>query len=89
MENLTLQLQGMRCAACATTVERVVKKVVGVSSCQVNFALEQATVDYDPQTTTAIAIQTAINKAGYRSWPLEVNHQQEEKINQKKVLKTL
>ena len=89
MENLTLQLQGMRCAACASTVERVVKKVVGVSSCQVNFALEQATVDYDPQVTTAIAIQTAIDKAGYQSWPLEVNNEQDEKINQKQVLQTL
>ena len=89
MENLTLQLQGMRCAACASTVERVVKKVVGVSSCQVNFALEQATVDYDPQATTMIAIQTAIDKAGYQSLPLEVNNEQDEKINQKKVLQTL
>ena len=89
MENLTLQLQGMRCAACASTVERVVKKVVGVSSCQVNFALEQATIDYDPQRTTAIAIQTAIDKAGYQSLPLEVNNEQDEKINQKKVLQTL
>lgn len=89
MENLTLQLQGMRCAACASTVERVVKKVVGVSSCQVNFALEQATVDYDPQATTMIAIQTAIDKAGYQSWPLAANHEQDEKINQKKALQTL
>lgn len=89
MENLTLQLQGMRCAACASTVERVVKKVVGVSSCQVNFALEQATVDYDPQTTTVIAIQTAIDKAGYQSWPLEVHPEKDEKINQKKALQTL
>jgi len=47
MESLTLKLRGMSYAACATAVEQAIANVSGVAVCQVNFALEQATVQYD------------------------------------------
>ena len=51
MDNLILQLRGMSCASCASTVEKVIQAVPGVSECQVNFGAEQATVQYNPQQT--------------------------------------
>ncbi|MEB3160253.1 MAG: heavy metal translocating P-type ATPase, partial [Synechocystis sp.] len=68
-QTVTFQLQGMRCAACAASIERAIAKVPGVESCQVNFALEQAAVTYhgDVQPET---IQGAVERAGYQATPL-------------------
>ncbi len=73
----TLHLEGMGCAACATTIETVLNKVSGVKKCNVNYALEKATVEYDGQVTNLGNIQAAISKAGYKSYVLEA-----EKSNQ-------
>jgi len=72
MEQLTFQLQGLRCAACVATVERVIQKVPGVESCQVNLALEQATIHYlSPHKSQLLqAIPQAIAQAGYQATPL-------------------
>ncbi len=39
-----LQLSGMRCAACANTIEKALKKTPSVKSAQVNYANEKATI---------------------------------------------
>ncbi|MEM8778259.1 MAG: heavy metal translocating P-type ATPase [Cyanobacteria bacterium P01_G01_bin.49] len=67
----TFRLEGMGCAACAVTIETAVNKVSGVRSCQVNFALERGTVKYDFDATTIEAIEKAIEKAGYKAYPLK------------------
>ncbi|GBF82494.1 heavy metal translocating P-type ATPase [Aphanothece sacrum] len=67
----TLRLEGMGCAACATSIETAIKKVSGVTDCQVNFALERATVKYYPNTTILETIQEAVIKAGYQAYLLE------------------
>ncbi|MEM7065187.1 MAG: heavy metal translocating P-type ATPase [Cyanobacteria bacterium P01_B01_bin.77] len=63
----TLALKGMSCAACAHTVEAAIQKVRGVNRAQVNFATEQASVDYDGRRTSLQAIQTAVADAGYEA----------------------
>lgn len=68
-ETATFQLQGMRCAACAAAIERAIAKVPGVDACQVNFAMEQATVSYQ-NTVTPETIQSAVERAGYQATPL-------------------
>src|SRR5712691_10384663 len=45
-ERTTLALQGMTCAACATRIERKLKKLPGVDAA-VNFATETAAVTFD------------------------------------------
>ncbi|MBE9070417.1 heavy metal translocating P-type ATPase, partial [Leptolyngbya cf. ectocarpi LEGE 11479] len=67
MTTTTLALKGMSCAACAHTVETAIQKVRGVSEAQVNFATEQASVDYDERRTSLRAIQTAVADAGYEA----------------------
>lgn len=67
----TLRLEGMACAACATTIETTINKISGVKKCNVNFALERATVDYDNQVTNLETIQFTVSKAGYKAYVLE------------------
>jgi Cu+-exporting ATPase len=70
MTQQTLQVSGMSCAACANSIERMVKAIPGVSDCQVNFGMEQAVVDYDPRRTDLNAIRSTVNAAGFQVVPL-------------------
>jgi len=55
----------MHCAACATRVERFLKKAEGVEDCNVNFATTRATVLYDAHQTNPEQLRAAVQKAGY------------------------
>ena len=67
MTTVTLNLGGMSCAACANAIETAIRQVPGVNKAQVNFATEQANVDYDERSTRLDAIQTAVTNAGYKA----------------------
>ena len=82
METRNLRLKGMRCAACATTIEKAIQTVPGVRECHVNFPLEQATVSYNAQHTNLEAIQQAVADAGYTAQPLEEMGTQQEDAEQ-------
>jgi P-type Cu+ transporter len=71
MERLGLKLGGMSCAACANTIEAAIIHVPGVIESNVNFALERATLDYDPQQTTPQSIVQAVIDAGYQAIPID------------------
>ena len=43
-ETLTLNLEGMTCAACAARIERVVSKDESIESVSVNFPLKKAVI---------------------------------------------
>ena len=45
----TFKITGMSCASCAARLEKGLNKQEGVKKASVNFALEQATVEYDDQ----------------------------------------
>jgi Cu+-exporting ATPase len=64
-EKSTLQISGMTCTACASSVERGVAKMPGVNGANVNFALEQLTVQYDPDQTNEAEFKNKIEKLGY------------------------
>lgn len=63
--NKTLKIEGMTCAACSRAVERVSKKVDGVTEANVNLATEKLSIIFDESKTTVEDIQKAIEKAGY------------------------
>jgi Cu+-exporting ATPase len=71
MDTLSLKLRGMSCASCANNIEEAINSVPGVSNCNVNFGVEQATIQYDRQRTNLETIQAAIDAAGYSSYPLQ------------------
>lgn len=68
---ITLKLRGMSCASCASRIEQAIKSVSGVVECNVNFALDRATIQYNPQNTNLEIIQEAISDAGYGADPLQ------------------
>jgi len=65
----TLNISKMTCASCAGRVERALKGQVGVTSAEVNLALETATVHYIPSQTDIAILVKASSDAGY---PAEV-----------------
>ena len=67
MSATTLKLKGMSCASCANSVESAIHQVPGVSHAQVNFAAEQASVEYDERRTNLEKIQAAVSEAGYEA----------------------
>ncbi|MBY0395945.1 MAG: heavy-metal-associated domain-containing protein, partial [Thermoleophilia bacterium] len=65
-ERTDLSLEGMTCASCATRIERRLNKLDGVEAA-VNFALERATVEYDPARVSPEGLLRAVEEAGYRA----------------------
>ncbi|GHV90337.1 copper-translocating P-type ATPase [Spirochaetia bacterium] len=60
-------IQGMTCAACAKTVERVTKKLSGVAEANVNLATEKLSITFDPELLSPAIIKAAVTKAGYKA----------------------
>ncbi|BAE86299.1 heavy metal translocating P-type ATPase [Desulfitobacterium hafniense] len=67
MASKTLKIEGMTCAACAKTVERVTKKLEGVTESNVNLATEKLNISFDEGKLTVGDIQVAVEKAGYKA----------------------
>jgi Cu+-exporting ATPase len=61
----TLQITGMTCSACAIRIEKGLSKMEGVSRANVNLALEQATVGFDPKVAGLPEIEEKIRALGY------------------------
>lgn len=59
-------VSGMTCAACANRVEKRLNKLDGVNKATVNFALESATVDFNPDEVNINEMKSAITKLGYK-----------------------
>ena len=56
---------GMSCAACSASVERVTKRIDGVTSCSVNLTTSKMNVIFDGTKETEEKIITAVQKAGF------------------------
>jgi len=65
LHRLTLGVEGMTCASCATRVEKAVGKVPGVASASVNLATESVAIEAGADVD-AQALRQAIEKAGYQ-----------------------
>jgi len=68
MEKITMKLLGMHCASCASSIESMTRSLAGVASSNVNFAIEQIAIDYNPQKTSPEIIQKAIANLGYEAF---------------------
>jgi Cu+-exporting ATPase len=67
MANKTLIIKGMTCAACSRAVERVSKKLEGVTEANVNLASGKLNINFDETVVSLEDIQSAIEKAGYKA----------------------
>ena len=61
----TIPITGMSCATCSAAVEERVGGLDGVEQIDVNFATDEASITYDPETVSMASIYEAIEDAGY------------------------
>ena len=64
-DRLTLEITGMHCASCVSSVEEALKSVAGVSNASVNLATEKATVEAKAAEVDVAALLQAVEDVGY------------------------
>ncbi|SEP15738.1 Cu+-exporting ATPase [Paenibacillus sp. OV219] len=74
-QQTSLQIAGMTCAACANRIEKGLKRLDGVDDANVNFALEKATVTYNPTKVNLPELEQKIEELGYSISNDEVDFQ--------------
>src|SRR3954468_4000152 len=72
----TFPVLEMTCAACAVSVESMLKSATGVIDAGVNFANQSAWVQYDPAIATPTTLQQTVRAIGYDLVIDEANSQQ-------------
>ena len=60
-----LPVLGMSCAACAGSIESVLRSLPGISSAEVNFAAQTVQIAYDHEVITLPEMQKAVQSFGY------------------------
>ena len=61
----TFPILEMTCAACAVSVESMLRSTDGVVNAAVNFANKDAWVEYDPEITNPEKFQAVVRSIGY------------------------
>jgi P-type Cu+ transporter len=62
--HLALPIEGMTCASCARRIEKRLNKVDGVAA-SVNYATEEAVIDFDPGRIDAEGLAAVVTEIGY------------------------
>ena len=82
----TYPVKGMTCAACARSVENMLKMTDGVTDAKVNYASGQVQVNFNQEVTGFAEMQNAVQAIGYdlaESVNLEKEKEEKEKENEK------
>jgi len=61
----TLEIEGMHCASCVSSVEGALGKIPGVTVATVNLATETAAVEFDPHQAGFDDFRQAVENVGY------------------------
>lgn len=61
----SFSVQGMHCASCAYTIETKLSGLEGVNKAQVNYATEEASVEFDPNKVDLTKMNQAVDGLGY------------------------
>ena len=64
-EKARIHITGMTCTTCAGTIEKGLAETPGVERANVNFASEEASVEYDPTKVDLVKIMGTISELGY------------------------
>jgi len=62
---VSIHITGMSCATCAATIEKGLSEIPGIEQADVNFALEKASIRYDPTKVDLAKIKDAVSQLGY------------------------
>src|SRR6476659_7943260 len=75
---IELPITGMTCASCASRIERKLNKLDGVHA-SVNYAIEKAAVEFDPEAIRPEQLVAAVEEAGYQaSLPERIEHEEQD-----------
>lgn len=66
-ERVQVPIVGMNCASCSLTIEREIKKLPGIKRVNVNYTMEKAYVEYNPDSASTEDILGAIKSVGYKT----------------------
>jgi copper chaperone CopZ len=66
MKTATLQIEGMHCDGCASTIKALVEKLAGVQMATVSFDAGHARILYDPKAIDEDRIVAVIQQPGFR-----------------------
>lgn len=77
-------ISGMSCAACSASVQRVVSRLEGVESCDVNLITGKMTVGYDEEKTGQADFTRVVEKAGFGIRPDTPEEAEKPKAAEKK-----
>ncbi|WP_292461876.1 heavy metal translocating P-type ATPase [Methanolobus sp.] len=64
-DRITLDVGGMTCASCAMNVEKVLKRLKGVSTVSVNVSLGKARIEYNSSLVSVEEMIAAVDGIGY------------------------
>lgn len=81
-EKTILQINGMHCAGCTSSVENALKHVEGVISASVNLTSEKAFIERQPESTPVDKLIKAVEAAGYQAE--EVQDKKSNKLQEKR-----
>ncbi len=65
LDRARIHVTGMTCTTCAATIEKGLAETQGVGQAKVNFASEQASIEYDPAKVGLTQIKETISQLGY------------------------
>ncbi len=71
LATVELTVGGMHCSACATRIERTLRRTPAVASASVNLATNRAFVSYDPAELDPSDLCQAVVGTGYQAAPVE------------------
>lgn len=74
-EKKEFAITGMTCAACATRIEKGLNKMEGVSFANINLALENAVIEFNPSKVSIADIISRVEKLGYGAHIKEDNNE--------------
>jgi Cu+-exporting ATPase len=66
-ERISFPIQGMTCAACSARVQKALSATPGVQDANVNLLANEASVAFDPRTTSPEALVETVRRVGYEA----------------------
>lgn len=65
LQKIDLEIGGMDCGSCASSIQTYLSKTDGVKNASVNYNSETASIEYSPKSITIDSIKDIIGKLGY------------------------
>ena len=87
--SVTLKISGMHCVMCAQTIEKALNEKEGVYRAVVNFALENATIEYNPAQIGVAGIIKVVRDVGYDVITPEIGVENSEQKERNREIRSL